>query len=439
MMNERAVSDPGRRGPESAPQAVDAAGDTPPRAVADRHARRVIDALTRLRRTRPLASTPAAGDPASLRRAYLDLLKLTICDLIGPTTLTVLPTPDGGVLSRELRGELKQIRAIGMDWPYNGISMGGLMRLDDLDRCIETIANERVPGDLIEAGVWRGGAALFMRAALAAHGIERDRVVVVADSFKGFKRDEGEPSAGRSAALEGMLREIEYLAVPAAEVRENFARFGYTEGFEFVEGFFEETLPQLKGSRRWALIRLDGDTYTATRTGLEALYDDVVEGGFVIIDDYGWVEECRAAVEEFRAERGIEDRIEWVDWTCVRWRKGSGSEGERVRPPEPPLEEAVEQLGEIGGVVNPRYGLELAPTPRIPTAREAELTLSLESAQAELAAMHERTRALDAELTGLRERLGELEERCQKYENALGRRITRPLRRAASLVRRHVR
>lgn len=435
-MNERAVSDPGRRGAESSTQAVGAAGDSPPRAVADRHARRVIDALTRLRRTRPLASTPAAGDPASLRRAYLDLLKLAICDLIGPTTLTVLPTPDGGVLSRELRGELKQIRAIGMDWPYNGISMGGLMRLDDLDRCIETIAKERVPGDLIEAGVWRGGAALFMRAALAAHGIDGDRVVVVADSFKGFKRDQGEPSAGRSAGLEGMLREIEYLAVPAAEVRENFARFGYTEGFEFVEGFFEETLRQLKGSRRWALIRLDGDTYTATRTGLEALYDDVVEGGFVIIDDYGWVEECRAAVDEFRAERGIEDRIEWVDWTCVRWRKGSGPGREPQRPPEPPLEEAVEQLGELGGVVNPRYGLELAPTPRIPTARESELALRVANAEEWLRAAGDRTQDLEAEVARLRERVGELEQRCQSYENALSWRITRPLRSAARLARR---
>ena len=54
-------------------------------------------------------------------------------------------------------------------------------------------------------------------------------------------------------------------------MRGHFARFGLEQGVEFVEGFFDETLPTLRG-RRWSVVRLDGDTYEATWVGLESLY-----------------------------------------------------------------------------------------------------------------------------------------------------------------------
>ena len=71
------------------------------------------------------------------------------------------------------------------------------------------------------------------------------------------------------------------------------------------------------------MVRLDGDTYEATWTTLESLYPGLSAGGYVIVDDYGALEECRRAVDEFRAHHGIEDPIEEVDWTCVHWRRSS--------------------------------------------------------------------------------------------------------------------
>ena len=47
-------------------------------------------------------------------------------------------------------------------------------------------------------------------------------------------------------------------------MRDSFARFGLDRGVRLVPGFFEETLPALAGTR-WAVVRLDGDTYEATR------------------------------------------------------------------------------------------------------------------------------------------------------------------------------
>ncbi len=70
-------------------------------------------------------------------------------------------------------------------WPALADTMVGHKRLNNLQMCIESVIKARVPGDLIETGVWRGGACIFMRAVLAAHGVT-DRRVFVADSFEGL-------------------------------------------------------------------------------------------------------------------------------------------------------------------------------------------------------------------------------------------------------------
>jgi len=416
---------------------------------------RSLGVLRRAHALCPERSSPAGASVEALRRAYLDLLKLALCDLVGPSPLTVLATPEGGVISRELRGELRALRYIGFDWPYNGLSMAGLLRLDDLERCVATIVEEGIEGDLIEAGVWRGGAALLMRATLAAYGGDADRTVVLADSFQGFDRSSAGSTSGakESRELEGFLKEYEYLAVPRAEVERTFERFGYTTGIEFVEGFFEDTLASLTGRRRWALLRLDGDTYSATRACLEALYDDLADGGFVIVDDYHLVDECRRAVDEFRAERGIEDEIVAVDWTCVRWRKGSGA-ASRSQPAcvldgaaeesEEDLDEAIASDERLRSILDPHHrGFALPPTPAIPTAHEAELAVrvrayeeQLLSTEAWLRAAGQRAEALYDEIARLRERVAALEHACTSYETSLSWKITRPLRWLAARARR---
>ena len=79
----------------------------------------------------------------------------------------------------------ERARAEGRDWPARAHTMIGLKRLANLRMCVETILDDRVPGDLIETGVWRGGATIFMRAILKARNVT-DRRVWVADSFAGL-------------------------------------------------------------------------------------------------------------------------------------------------------------------------------------------------------------------------------------------------------------
>lgn len=260
------------------------------------------------------AASPGA-DTEVMRIAYLDVLKLCLCDLGGTTTSSVWQDHLGRLMSRELEGADLQVRALGIDWPRHGLTMVGLNRLDDLQLCIESIVRNGVEGDVVEAGTWRGGASILMRATLNTLGAHH-RTVWVADSFDGF------PLPADEHPDTEQLATIGFLAVPQDEVEANFARFGCEHGVKFVPGFFEETMSSLAG-RRWALIRLDGDSYDATWTTLEALYPGLAPGGYLVIDDYGALKECKEAVDEFRARYGIAEPLEQVDWTCARWRRGS--------------------------------------------------------------------------------------------------------------------
>jgi len=78
-----------------------------------------------------------------------------------------------------------ETRELGTDWPLLAQTMIGLRRLDNVQWCVETALAEGVPGDLIETGVWRGGATILMRGILEARGDTRRRVWV-ADSFAGL-------------------------------------------------------------------------------------------------------------------------------------------------------------------------------------------------------------------------------------------------------------
>ncbi len=318
----------------------------------------------------PRAVAPRA-ELRALRRAYLDLLKLCLCDLGGSTTVSVGRTEDGRVMSREIEDDGLRLRSAGMDWPLQGLSMVGLTRLDDLQACVESIVRDGVEGDLIEAGTWRGGAAILMRATLDAFGVE-DRTVTVADSFRGF------PPASDRGGDGGDLAVFDFLAVPLEEVRANFGRFGLERGVEFVPGFFADTLPTLAG-RRWSMVRLDGDTYEATRLALHTLYAGLSVGGQLIVDDYGALDECREAVDEFRREQGIAEPLEQVDWTCVRWRREHGAPaGAPVAASAAPSARA-----ELGSPSRP-------PRTAVPSVRELELTRELEQLRAQLAAARER-------------------------------------------------
>src|ERR1700726_1497569 len=138
----------------------------------------------------------------------------------------------------------------GRDWPVFAHTMIGTRRLSHLRSCVERVLEEGVPGDLIEAGVWRGGAGILMRGVLRAH-LVIDRQVWIAGSFAGFPP----PDASAHPADAGSdWHKWSELAVTRSEVETNFQRYGLLDdGGRFLGGGFSETLPTL-ADRRWAVI-----------------------------------------------------------------------------------------------------------------------------------------------------------------------------------------
>jgi O-methyltransferase len=221
-----------------------------------------------------------------------------------------------GIIPIQVMPDREENRDVGKDWPLFSQTMVGMKRLENLRYCIEQVVADDVPGDLIETGVWRGGASIFARGVLKAHGVE-DRKVYVADSFEGLPPPDGEKYPADAGAGWHLADE---LAVSVDEVRNNFDRYGLLDDqVEFLKGWFKDSLPGMRG-HAWAVARLDGDMYESTMDSLTNLYDDLSPGGFLIVDDYS-IDACKEAVADFRTERGITEPIEEIDWTGVFWRK----------------------------------------------------------------------------------------------------------------------
>jgi hypothetical protein len=204
------------------------------------------------------------------------------------------------------------------------VSMLPLARLDNLQFCITDVIRNAIPGDLVETGVWRGGATIFMRAMLKVFNVT-DRLVWAADSFEGLPEPDPEKFPLESQAFKSaaMTKYYKHLTAGIDEVRRNFEAYKMLDDqVKFIKGWFKDTLPSAP-VESIAVLRLDGDYYESTRDALTNLYDKISIGGYLIIDDYGedsWTY-CRKAVDEFRVERGIGDQMVRVDKPCVFWRK----------------------------------------------------------------------------------------------------------------------
>jgi O-methyltransferase len=280
----------------------------------------------------PSQTHPVAAAGATPHALYLDLLKRCLTRYTFETDLS--PVVPGDSWKRRVWATVERtlgrrdiavhrrtpfdpaLRAEGRDWPASAETMVGLKRLDNLQFCVEQVVADDVPGDLLEAGVWRGGASIFMRGVLASLGVT-DRTVWLADSFQGLPK----PSAENPADAGDQHWTQPFLAVSQEQVRHNFERYGLLDdNVRFLEGWFSDTLPTAP-VEQVAVLRADGDMYSSTMDILRPMYPKVPVGGFVVIDDYGAIAACRTAVDEYRAEHGITEPLEQIDWTGAFWRR----------------------------------------------------------------------------------------------------------------------
>lgn len=137
-------------------------------------------------------------------------------------------------------------------------------------KLLETPPDE--PGDVVECGTWKGGSAANLSLACRITG----RRLMIFDSFEGLP----EPTPGDREAPH--YRKGDYRGT-IDEVRRHVKRYGVLECCEFIQGWFEETLPALRTPI--VLAWLDVDLERSLDTCVRYLWPHLSERGFIFIDE----------------------------------------------------------------------------------------------------------------------------------------------------------
>lgn len=201
--------------------------------------------------------------------------------------------------------------------PYTMTSLERMAALYDAVRYLEA---NRIAGDFVECGVWRGGSSMNMALTLLASG-GATRDLYLFDTFAGMS----EPTAN-DVDVHGRVAQRKFDAMATGEVNEwcyssleevtaNLRSTGYPEHrLRFVRGKVETTIPA-QAPERIALLRLDTDWYESTYHELAHLFPRLVPGGVLILDDYGHWQGARRATDQYFREQGMEPLLFRIDYT----------------------------------------------------------------------------------------------------------------------------
>ena len=179
-----------------------------------------------------------------------------------------------------------------------------------------------IPGSFVECGVWRGGSMMAVADTLQDLDTT-DRELYLFDTFEGMakptaadRRHDGESADALLARERKDVADSTWCVADQADVAANMARTGYpAERVHLIRGKVEDTVPDA-APETIAVLRLDTDWYESTKHELEHLFPRVSPGGVLIIDDYGWWQGARTAVDGYLAETGVPLLLQRVDYTA---------------------------------------------------------------------------------------------------------------------------
>jgi hypothetical protein len=214
-------------------------------------------------------------------------------------------------LGPEVRAIIKRVK------PF---TMSGPERIAALYEATRYIARNKIEGDVVECGVWKGGSMMISALTLLSAGEVRPMLHLF-DTYEGMTAP---TAADRSSLLAATATELlanssksaqVWARSPLDEVRRNLASTGYpSDRMRFVKGRVEDTLPS-EAPDKISLLRLDTDWYESTKHELVHLFPRLVPGGVLIIDDYGHWAGSKKAVDEYIAEQGIALLLNRIDYT----------------------------------------------------------------------------------------------------------------------------
>ncbi|MGN6342792.1 MAG: TylF/MycF/NovP-related O-methyltransferase [Ginsengibacter sp.] len=203
-----------------------------------------------------------------------------------------------------------------------GFTMTSHERQVALLRAMDYLAQSQIEGDIVECGVWKGGSMMLIARKLLQLE-DTNRKLFLFDTFEGMSEpNEKDISAIDNSTAEELLAKQNKLDgdnvwcySSLEEVKANLNKTNFpVERIFYFKGKVEDTLPE-PSIDKIALLRLDTDFYESTKHELETLYDLVVPGGVLIIDDYGHWAGSKKAVDEFIEKRNLKIFLNRIDYT----------------------------------------------------------------------------------------------------------------------------
>jgi len=188
-----------------------------------------------------------------------------------------------------------------------GRTMTSVERQATLVSAVRHLARAQIKGCLVECGVWRGGSSMVAALTLIEER-QTDRQLYLFDTFQGMTvPTDADRSVYGVSAQELLDRDVSRTGVwcvaDLADVQRGMKSTGYPiDHIHYVQGPVETTIPGQSPAEPIALLRLDTDWYESTRHELVHLFPRLVDGGILIVDDYGAWEGARKAVDEYLAE-----------------------------------------------------------------------------------------------------------------------------------------
>lgn len=197
-----------------------------------------------------------------------------------------------------------------------GYTLTSHEKLYQLIGIVKYLIDNKISGDFVECGVWRGGSILAMIETLKLLKVDHIKIHLF-DTFSvndmlettaAIEEDKPFESSGPVS--------LEQLSVDLESVKKLMRSTGYPqENIIFHVGRVEDTIPK-SSIDSIALLRLDTDWYDSTRLQLESFYHKVENNGVVISDDYGYWEGHKKAVDEFLANNKLKPLLVRNDHAC---------------------------------------------------------------------------------------------------------------------------
>ena len=196
-------------------------------------------------------------------------------------------------------------------------------RVYALKSAITYIIKNKIKGDFVECGVWKGGSCMLMAKTLVNEG-EKERKIWMYDTFDGMTEPtdddcEIETNVSGSDLLKNTPKNTDkfnmWAYAPLEMVKKNMKKTMFPEEcIHFIEGKVENTLSKIK-PQNIALLRLDTDWYESTKCELEQLYPLLSIGGVLIVDDYGHFSGAKKAVDEYFSKTNVKPLMNRIDYS----------------------------------------------------------------------------------------------------------------------------